>query len=127
MAVTSRDVEKGTFMGTYCSAVGNAEHEYDLVGRFDIVGQTLGWVVTFRNQHLNAHSTCAWSGKIELKPGDQKNPIMHTTWLLARQTDSEDDWNSTNVGFDAFTGNRPTEEQILLAKQRRQSSHPKSV
>ena len=127
MTLTSCDEIKGSFVGKYCSAVGKAEHEYDLVGRFDTQGDTLGWVVTYQNKYLNAHSTCSWSGHMELSPDKKSKPVILTTWLLTSQTSHEDDWQATNVGFDIFTQDPPSEEQIAKAIQRRQFSHPKNA
>ena len=127
MTLTIRDEIKGSFTGTYCSAVGNAENEYDLVGRFDTAGDTLGWVVSYQNELRNAHSTCAWSGHMELSHDKDQRPLLHTTWLLTTQTSDEDDWQATNVGFDTFSEIPPSKEEIIKALKRRQSSHPKSA
>ncbi|XP_028409391.1 uncharacterized protein LOC114531992 isoform X2 [Dendronephthya gigantea] len=123
MTVTSWDQVKGSFKGKYFSAVGEAEKEYDLVGRFDTDGDTLGWAVSYQNKYRNAHSTCTWSGHMN---EDFEKPVILTTWLLTRQTPPEDDWESTRVGFDTFTQDPPDEETIARAKLRRQCSHPKS-
>jgi hypothetical protein len=127
MTVTSLNLSKGRFKGKYNSAVGEAENDYDLVGKFDTDGDTLGWVVSYQNKYLNAHSTCTWSGHIELSPCKEQKPVILTTWLLTSQTSHEDDWQSTNVGFDTFTEDPPSQEQIEKAKLRRQCSHPKKA
>ena len=127
MTVTSLNLSKGRFEGKYNSAVGEAENDYDLVGKFDTDGDTLGWVVSYQNKYLNAHSTCTWSGHIELSPCKEQKPVILTTWLLTSQTSHEDDWQSTNVGFDTFTEDPPSQEQIEKAKLRRQCSHPKKA
>ena len=127
MTLTSWDETKGCFSGKYCSAVGKAKNQYDLVGRFDTNGDTLGWVVAYQNEYLNAHSTCTWSGHMELSPGKESKPVILTTWLLTTQTEPEDDWEGTQVGFDTFTNDPPSSEQIAQAKQRRQFSHPKNA
>jgi hypothetical protein len=127
MTITSWDAVKGSFSGKYCSAVGTAEHEYDLVGRFDTDGDTLGWVVAYQNKYLNAHSTCTWSGHMQMSPCTVSKPVIITTWLLTSETSREDEWQATNVGFDTFTEDPPTPEQIASAKQRRQFSHPKKA
>lgn len=122
MTITSIDTTTGSFSGTYYSTVGETENEYVLSGRIDTCGGTLGWVVSWQNSCLNSRSTTAWSGHIEAV---LSKPTILTTWLLTSSTTPEKDWQSTNVGFDTFTQNRPTEEQVLLAQNRRQSSHPK--
>ena len=116
----------GTFGGTYNSAVGEAEKEYLLCGRFDTAGQSLGWVVSYQNQYLNAHSTCSWSGQIQFDPVIMDVVIL-TNWLLTRQTSPEDDWNSTNIGHDTFTRVEPSKQQTMSAKLRCQCSHPKNA
>jgi hypothetical protein len=59
--------ENGGLSGKYNSAVGEAEDFYILTGRFDTSaiarGVSVGWVVTYRNRKLNAHSTATWSGQ----------------------------------------------------------------
>ncbi|XP_028409296.1 uncharacterized protein LOC114531894 [Dendronephthya gigantea] len=115
MTVTSLDTVKGSFKGKYISAVGKAKKEYDLVGRFDTNGDTLGWVVSYQNRHLNAHSTCAWSGHMQ---EHSNKPLILTTWLLTRETPIEEDWGSTMVGFDTFTQDPPSKEIIERAKLR---------
>ena len=127
MTVTDLDKSKGSFFGKYCSAVGDAKCEYDLIGRIDMEGDTLGWVVTYRNDYLNAHSTCTWSGHWEWCPGKESKLIILTTWLLTSQTRNEDDWAATNIGFDIFTTNPPSKEQIAKARLCRQFSHPKKA
>ena len=121
MTVTSWDSVKGSFKGKYNSAVGKAKEEYDLVGRFDTNGDTLGWVVSYQNKHLNAYSTCAWSGRVQ---EHSEKPIILTTWLLTRQTAIEGDWGSTMVGFETFTQDPPNEETITKAKLRCKRGSP---
>ena len=62
--------KKGTFRGFYSSPVGEAgiKQEYHLCGHFDTEGQSLGWVVTWQNQCINAKSTTCWSGQIQFDP-----------------------------------------------------------
>ena len=52
-------------------------------------------------------------------------PIILTTWLLTSQTTLEDNWESTQVGFDQFTQTQPTPESIEQAKIRCRRSHHK--
>ena len=121
------DGESGYFIGTYESAVGNAEKTYELHGRFDKEGSTLGWVVSFQNQFRNANSTTTWSGRV-LKEGMEK-PTIQTTWILNRtkkpeckdcqkcnkckkhteeirskeETSAQKTWDLQHIGFDKFT------------------------
>ena len=111
MTLTSLDESKGSFFGKYRSTVGNVKCEYDFVGRFDTEGDTLGWVVTYQNDFLNAHSTCTWSGYVKLNPCKESKPIIITNWLLTYQTRNADDKTATNVGCDIFTTNPPSKEQ----------------
>ena len=124
LTLSSVDEDKGSFIGKYYSAVGNAENEYDLSGRYDTDGRTLGWVVSYKNSCHNAHSTCAWCGQIEFAEDTMEKPIILTTWLLTRQTTPDKDWDSTEVGFDNFSTFQPSEDDIRLAKLRKQRSHP---
>ena len=121
MVIGDVDTVNGNFTGTYCSAVGEAIKTYLLQGRFDTDGWSLGWVVSFQNQYLNAHSTTGWSGQLQVD--DCETPTIYTTWLLTSQTDPEDNWNSTNVGFDTFTQTPPEKKTA----RKGQCSHPKKA
>lgn len=114
----STDVNGG-LMGTYCSAVGNAQDFYLLTGRFDSSppsqgGVSIGWVVTFRNESRNAHSTTAWGGQYF----DKTNGVerITTNWLMSYSTKPEDNWNLTNIGNDAFTRKKPSAAAIEHAQ-----------
>lgn len=107
--------ESGGLSGKYNSAVGKAEDFYVLTGRFDVSppsnkGVSVGWVVTFRNSKLNAHSTSTWSG--QYFDGDER---ILTHWLLTSSTDSSSVWNSTNIGHDTFTRKEPSAAEIVQA------------
>lgn len=102
MIINEVNQTTGDFTGTYNSAVGKAVKEYKLCGRFDTDGFTLGWVVSYHNNYLNAHSTTAWSGQVLTTSDETKKPVIQTTWVLTTQTSSADAWKSTNVGFDTF-------------------------
>ena len=126
MKITEIDYNLGTFSGTYSSAVGQAEKEYLLLGRFDTAGQTLGWVVSWQNQYQNAHSTTSWSGQVQYDSTFSDFVIL-TNWLLTVETSPENDWNSTNIGHDTFRQVPPNLEQTTTAKLRFQRSHPKNA
>ena len=126
MRITEVCYDKGTFSGTYCSAVGDATKKYLLSGRFNNEGHSLGWAVTYKNQYENAHSTAAWSGQIQVNPGIQQ-PIILTTWLLTSETLPSDDWASTQVGFDTFMQKEPTKEVIQQAQLRGKHSCPSNA
>lgn len=123
MTITKVNFTSGSFAGTYNSAVGNATKEYELRGCFDTDGRSLGWVVSYQNKYLNAHSTASWSGQIQVTPGVQK-PIILTTWLLTTQSSPPDNWASTNVGFDTFLQQQPDEKTVQLAQLQNRQSHP---
>jgi len=109
--------ENGGLRGKYNSAVGNAEDFYILTGWFDACppsdkGVSVGWVVTFRNRKLNAHSTATWSGQY-FDGGDER---ILTHWLLTSSTAPSSVWKSTNVGHDTFTRNEPSAAEIAKAQ-----------
>ncbi|NUT49434.1 MAG: hypothetical protein HOV94_19310 [Saccharothrix sp.] len=115
MIVTAKP--DGSLVGTYESAVGNAESRYVLAGRYDTasvdgVGTTLAWTVSWRNDFRNAHSATAWSGQFF---GGDKARIT-TKWLLASSTTPANEWQSTLVGGDVFTQTKPTEAEIERAR-----------
>ena len=90
----------GVFSGLYNSD-GKAKKWYTMVGRADSEGNTVGWTVVYKNEHLNAHSTCTWSGQFQTDKFG--NEVIHTTWLLTTETTPSENWRSTRVGFDYFT------------------------
>jgi hypothetical protein len=107
----------GGLSGTYCSAVGTAQDFYILTGRYDAdppsdKGVSVGWVVTWRNSKLNAHSTTTWSGQYF----DGGNERILTQWLLTSSTAPSDVWSSTNIGNDTFTRNKPSAAEIAKAR-----------
>jgi Avidin family len=123
--------ENGGLTGTYKSAVGNAEDFYILAGRYDASppldgsGDSVGWVVTFRNHLRNAHSTTAWSGQY-FDGGAER---ILTNWLLTSSTTPDSVWNSTNIGHDTFTREKP-KAHAEIAKTLAltvNSPHPKDI
>ncbi len=112
----------GTLRGTYHTQVGNAQGVYPLVGSYDPDGtngsQSLTFCVTWRNDELNSHSATAWAGQLQR---DEQSDVIVTTWLLTRETDRPDDWESTMVGQDVY-------RRVLEGQQwkpvRRVAPHP---
>ena len=121
----------GGLSGKYNSAVGEAEDFYILTGRFDAdppvdkgVGVSVGWVVTYRNSELNAHSTASWSGQYF----DDGSERILTHWLLTLSTLPKDVWSSTNLGTDTFTRNKPSAAEIATARALTVGSpHPENI
>ncbi|KAF7295673.1 Avidin family protein [Mycena indigotica] len=112
--------ENGGLTGTYNSAVGDAEFEYVLTGRFDTTppdgeGVSLGWAVAWKNGYRDANSTTTWSG--QFYPGDtaDDNTIV-TQWLLTSSTTPANNWDSTAIGNDLFTPNAPDDATVAKAK-----------
>lgn len=93
----------GELAGTYHTQVGNAEGVYALTGAYDMdetaASQSLSFCVVWRNEELNSHSATAWAGQLQR---DEYGDVIFTTWLLTRETDRPDDWESTNVGQDIY-------------------------
>ena len=94
-------------LGTYETAVGNANGPYKLDGRFESEGKTLGWVVSWKNEKKISKSSTSWSGKYEADCDGNITKIC-TTWLITRA--EKPDWDSTNVSFDVFTRGEPPKE-----------------
>jgi Avidin family len=113
---------KGALQGTYHTQVGSAEGVYPLVGSYDADGangsQSLTFCVTWRNNELNSHSATAWAGQLQ---HDDQGDVIVTTWLLTRETDRIDDWESTMVGQDVY---RPALEGKPWKRARRVAPHP---
>lgn len=116
-----------TISGTYISAVGDAEAEYELTGRIDTApspgGQAVGWTVVWANaQHGSSHSVTTWSGQYQMIDGQEE---IHTFWLLTTEEDAKHDWAATRVGHDTFTRVQPTREQVAQARKRRRMPQPR--
>ncbi|KOU88075.1 MULTISPECIES: streptavidin [Streptomyces] len=107
----------GGFVGTYESAVGNAEKRYVMTGRYDSApadgtGTAVGWTVAYRNAHRNAHSVATWSG--QYVGGSQERIV--TQWLLSYGTTPADQWKSTFLGHDEFTRVKPSAADVEKAR-----------
>ncbi|PPQ65800.1 hypothetical protein CVT26_000390 [Gymnopilus dilepis] len=119
----------GGLTGKYNSAVGEAEDFYILTGRYDAdppsgKGTSVGWVVTFRNSKLNAHSTSTWSGQYF---GGTNETIL-THWLLTTSSTPANVWSSTNIGTDTFTRTKPSAAEIAKAEAHSlHSPHPEKI
>ncbi|CAI7992779.1 Streptavidin-V2 [Geodia barretti] len=121
MVITSADPATGVFGGLFNSKVGDVEKWYVLTGQQDTDGDTVGWTVNWNNSYNHAHSVTTWQ---QLRGSD---PVILTTWLLTRQTSPENDWESTQIGFDQFFPNDPSPETKEQAKFHRRNSHPKDA
>lgn len=125
--MTISTASDGSLSGTYCSAVGEAQFTYPLVGRFDVApssgGQSLGWTVAWWNQYGNSHSTTSWTGQYQIDPNTNEEEI-YTLWLLVAEKSPSQDWSATNVGQDTFTRTQPDAKTIERARKLRRSPHP---
>ena len=127
MTITELDINLGTFRGTYRPGpIIILENEYLLLGRFDPLGETMGWVVSWQNQSRDSHSTTSWSGQAKYDPTID-DFVLLTNWLRTEETIPENDWNSTSIGHDTFRRLEPTKEQTTRATLRFQRSHPKNA
>jgi hypothetical protein len=117
----------GSLSGTYYSAVGQAQYQYTLSGRYDAApssgGQSVGWTVAWLNQYGNAHSTTSWTGQYQIDPATGQEEI-YTFWLLVAEMPSQQDWSATNVGQDTFTRAQPDAKTIERARRLRRIPHP---
>ncbi|XP_062602479.1 streptavidin-V2-like [Saccostrea cucullata] len=92
--------QNGTLSGHYYSAVGNAEKEYDLIGRYVQVNSTeyiVGWSVAYKNQYRNARSVASWTGVYYATHGNIK-----THWILASYVDPDNYQKTFNTNQDQF-------------------------
>ncbi|KAJ3892189.1 Avidin/streptavidin [Lentinula edodes] len=97
--------QEGGLSGQYNTAVGDALSFYNLTGRFDTLppagkGISVGWVVTWNNEYLDADSTTSWSGQYFNNGGSE---TIITQWLLTGSSTLDNVWTSTTVGHDKFT------------------------
>eukprot|EP00118_Oscarella_pearsei_P024433 m.306066 g.306066 ORF g.306066 m.306066 type:complete len:161 (+) comp40934_c0_seq1:46-528(+) len=94
----------GQFSGQYYSKVGQAKFNYALIGRYDYAASsygTLGWTVTWTNEHLRANSTTTWSA-IYYPAALRQQEQIQSTWLLTTSKALSDVWETTLVGKDVF-------------------------
>jgi hypothetical protein len=130
MTIVKDPNDSRAFSGTYQTAVGDAKSTYPLTGRCDdnvsgAKNQTIGWVVAFdppdpsepgKPPHLP--SLTAWSGQWH-EVTDQNGKVVEfitTTWILTRQGDLSEDWDSTMVNKDYFFRTKPTADELAKAK-----------
>jgi Avidin family len=132
MTIRRVPTDKRAISGKYQTAVGDAtSRTYPLTGRCDDTGagaknKTIGWIVAFdppdpapSGQPPNAPSLTAWSGQWHKVKDDDTGEIVEfitTTWILTRQSDPQDDWDSTMVNKDYFFRTKPTSSQLAKAK-----------
>jgi Avidin family len=118
------EVHGCTVTGKYHTGVGEAEGEYDLIGRVNMLDQgngTIAFAVAWRNGMKDTDAVTAWSGEIQEIDGIQ---CMITTWLMTKQTLQENDWRATIVGRDYFTRSREQAVDFSKPSLFRQPSHP---
>lgn len=121
------EVSGNLIKGTYSSIVGEVpKYTFSLTGFVNTApfkfSQAIGWVVVWNNEKNNAHSVTTWSGQYQVNEKTGEEEII-TTWLLTKEMEAENDWESTLVGQDVFKRKPPTEEQ-RLSRQLRARSHP---
>jgi Avidin family len=90
--------ESGTLTGSYRSGAGLlAGKVYPLHGscdpRVSAAPMALGFVVDW----CEVHGATAWVGHYFPQEG-----VIRTTWIMATETEPEDDWKSTVIGHDVF-------------------------
>ncbi|KAF7297533.1 Streptavidin [Mycena indigotica] len=123
---------RGGLSGSYNSAVGNAQDNYVLTGRYDTTpptgeGVALGWIVAWKNNELDAHSAAGWSGQFYAGASELEDIIL-TQWLLTTSTAPADNWESTQVGTDLFKHQEPTAAQVKRATMEgRALPHPEQI
>ena len=90
--------------GKYVTAVGRADGPYDIRGRRVINedgSQVVGFVVAWQNEKYgNSHSVATWCGQLQIIDGQE---MITTLWLLTRQKQPKDNWESVNINKDVFT------------------------
>lgn len=121
------EAANGALSGTYNSAVGSAEYEYALAGRYNTDpssgGQALSWAVAWQNQYGNSNSATAWAGQYQVDAAGVEE--IYTLWLLASEMPESDDWESTKVGQDTFTRTKPSDDDVAARRRMRPVAHPR--
>ena len=131
MTIKMDPADSRAISGEYQTAVGDAtSRTYPLMGRCDDSGaavknKTIGWVVAFDppdppppGKPPYAPSLTSWSGQWH-EVTDTTGKVVEfiaTTWILTRQSDPPDDWDSTMVNKDYFFRTKPTPDQLAKAK-----------
>ncbi|OCT98617.1 avidin [Xenopus laevis] len=101
--LTVNSVTKGgRFTGAYMTAVSSVDAkivESALTGFWKPSEQP---IFGFAVKWAFSDSLTVWAGQCFLN--DQKEEILHTTWLLRSKQDNEqDNWKATRIGVDVFT------------------------
>ncbi len=111
--------DDGQLTGSYetgVSAKGCAEGQYEVAGRTD--GETLGFVVNWKNAKADCESTTSWAG--HYRPGDEgAEESLAMFWLLAESAGPAEEWESMMVGKDVFV-----RQTVAPATQTVRASNP---
>ena len=100
LTIDGYDSNSGQFTGTHENFVGVAKGQFAVAGFKDPEGNTLGWTLDWENSELDACAVISWSGQTQYLPNGV--PVILTTWVITRQTTSEENWSSTLIGTDQF-------------------------
>ncbi len=104
MVLKTAGVDGNDVTGVYRTGVGNAGGWYEIRGRRtvnDDGSQVLAFAVAWANKEKgNSHSATAWSGQLQMISG---RPTITALWLLTRQTESGENWQSTRIDKVTFT------------------------
>jgi Avidin family len=93
----------GTLTGQYRSGTGLlAGNAYPLHGSCDPRPSAFPMALGFVVDWCEVHGITAWVG--HYFPEEE---VIRTTWIMATETDPQDDWKSTVVGHDVFHRDRP--------------------
>ncbi|XP_061171048.1 streptavidin-V2-like [Saccostrea echinata] len=90
-----------SIVGKYNRAVGKAEHDYHLAGKYELLKGDdcmLGWSVAWKNQYKDAKSVTSWTG-VYYKKDDK----IKTQWVLGAYKEPNDYWNTFNTNQDVFS------------------------
>lgn len=88
----------GHLQGEYCAGAGGlAGRRYPVIGSYqhDPTARTVP--LAFMVSWSEAHCVTTWCG--HLLPEDDR---IETTWLMATEAESRDEWRSTVIGHDVF-------------------------
>jgi len=93
--------KSGNIIGEYMSKVGKVNGTYSLIGLYDtdssIEYTTVGFIVSWSNSNMNAHSLASWNGFYS-------NQTLNMFWVLSSTPKNSDDiWSAQRIGKDVFT------------------------
>ena len=90
------NTKNATFAGTYKKIDETFTVYFPFCGEFDPIGITVGWVVSYWNDHVNYHSIGVWTGYARVTPESLESLRARWQLLVSRLIAHQDSSNTTS-------------------------------